>query len=105
MDAFEWDNRFVTGLATVDLQHRHLVDLVNKVGDFLLENSGDEAALQVAREDAVDDHVADVEQAGAVGDGQGHGLGGAFQLAGLPEEFNAGFDCRPIHCPVPANLA
>lgn len=46
MEAFEWDNRFVTGLETVDFQHRHLVDLVNKVGDFLLENSGDEAALQ-----------------------------------------------------------
>lgn len=46
MDAFVWDQRFVTGLATVDLQHRHLVDLVNQVGDFLLENSGDEAALE-----------------------------------------------------------
>jgi hemerythrin-like metal-binding protein len=46
MDAFVWDERFVTGLKTVDGQHRHLVDLVNKVGDFLLESRGDEAALQ-----------------------------------------------------------
>ena len=46
MDAFVWDQRFVTGLATVDRQHRHLVDLVNKVGNFLLESSGDEAALE-----------------------------------------------------------
>ena len=46
MDVFVWDQRFVTGLDTVDSQHRHLVDLVNQVGDFLLENSGDEAALQ-----------------------------------------------------------
>ena len=45
MEAFVWDQRFVTGLQTVDLQHRHLVDLVNKVGDFLLESSGDEVAL------------------------------------------------------------
>lgn len=46
MDAFVWDDRFVTGLETVDAQHRHLVDLVNKVGNFLLESSADEAALQ-----------------------------------------------------------
>ena len=46
MDAFVWDDRFVTGLKTVDGQHMHLVELVNKVGDFLLENRGDEAALQ-----------------------------------------------------------
>ena len=46
MEAFVWNQRFVTGLATVDLQHRHLVDLVNQVGDFLLESSGDEAALE-----------------------------------------------------------
>ena len=46
MDAFVWDDRFVTGLKTVDGQHMHLVELVNKVGDFLLESRGDEAALQ-----------------------------------------------------------
>ena len=46
MDAFVWDERFVTGLKTVDAQHMHLVGLVNKVGDFLLENRGDETALQ-----------------------------------------------------------
>ena len=46
MDAFVWDTRFETGLATVDRQHHHLVELVNKVGDYLLASSGDEAALE-----------------------------------------------------------
>ncbi|MBI5898869.1 MAG: hemerythrin domain-containing protein [Rhodocyclales bacterium] len=36
MDAFVWDDRFVTGIAVVDQQHRHLVDVVNQVGDMLL---------------------------------------------------------------------
>ena len=35
MDAFVWDRRFATGLETVDSQHRHLVDIVNLVGDML----------------------------------------------------------------------
>lgn len=46
MQAFVWDERFVTGLKRVDEQHMHLVDLVNKVGDFLLESRGDEAELE-----------------------------------------------------------
>jgi len=46
MEAFVWDKRFETGLATVDRQHHHLVDLVNKVGDYLLFNAGDEAAVE-----------------------------------------------------------
>lgn len=46
MDAFVWDTRFETGLTTVDRQHHHLVELVNKVGDYLLASSGDEAALE-----------------------------------------------------------
>ncbi len=45
MDAFVWDKRFVTGLEAVDEQHHRLVDLVNQVGDFMLENRGDEAAV------------------------------------------------------------
>lgn len=36
MEAFVWNDRFATGLAPVDGQHRHLVDLVNYVGDQLL---------------------------------------------------------------------
>jgi two-component system, NtrC family, sensor kinase len=46
MDAFVWDARFATGIASVDEQHHHLLDLVNQVGDMLLENRSDEAALQ-----------------------------------------------------------
>ena len=36
MEAFVWDDRFVTGIEIVDQQHRHLVDVVNQVGDMLL---------------------------------------------------------------------
>jgi hemerythrin-like metal-binding protein len=39
MEAFVWNDRFETGFATVDAQHRHLVDIVNRVGDLLL-NTG-----------------------------------------------------------------
>lgn len=46
MDAFVWDKRFVTGLEAVDTQHHHLVELVNQVGNFLLKNSADDAALE-----------------------------------------------------------
>lgn len=35
MQAFIWDKRFETGLATVDQQHRHLVDVVNQLGNLL----------------------------------------------------------------------
>jgi two-component system, NtrC family, sensor kinase len=47
MDAFVWDDRFVTGIDIVDQQHHHLVDVVNQVGDMLLGSSEvSEAALQ-----------------------------------------------------------
>jgi hemerythrin-like metal-binding protein len=36
MDAFVWDERFVTGIDIVDRQHHHLVDMVNLVGNMLL---------------------------------------------------------------------
>jgi hemerythrin-like metal-binding protein len=36
MQAFVWDDRFVTGLDFVDEQHHHLVDVINRVGDILL---------------------------------------------------------------------
>ena len=38
MEAFVWDQRFVTGLASVDEQHHHLVEVVNQVGDMLLDS-------------------------------------------------------------------
>lgn len=46
MQAFIWTPQFVTGLSGVDAQHQHLVDLVNQVGDLLLNNDSDEASLQ-----------------------------------------------------------
>ncbi|MCX8017848.1 MAG: hemerythrin domain-containing protein, partial [Rhodocyclaceae bacterium] len=36
MQAFVWDRHFVTGLETVDAQHHHLVDIVNRVGQMLV---------------------------------------------------------------------
>ena len=38
MESFRWDAYFVTGLAEVDQQHFHLVELINKFGDSLLNN-------------------------------------------------------------------
>lgn len=38
MDSFRWDKHFVTGLADVDQQHQHLVNIINKFGDLLTEN-------------------------------------------------------------------
>lgn len=43
MQAFVWDDRFVTGLELVDEQHRHLVDLVNETGDMLLQGDASKA--------------------------------------------------------------
>lgn len=46
MQVFAWNERFETGFATVDAQHRHLVGLVNRVGDLLLDSPpGGSAAL------------------------------------------------------------
>jgi hemerythrin-like metal-binding protein len=66
MDAFAWDERFVTGIEIVDRQHRHLVDIVNQVGDMLL--GGDqvtEMTLQGLFKQLADyavQHFADEEQ-------------------------------------------
>lgn len=38
MEAFHWDNNFVTKLPTVDDQHHHLIDLINEFGGLLTEN-------------------------------------------------------------------
>jgi diguanylate cyclase (GGDEF)-like protein/hemerythrin-like metal-binding protein len=37
MKAFIWDRHFTTGLETVDQQHRSLVDLVNRLGESLID--------------------------------------------------------------------
>jgi len=46
MDAFVWNQRFVTGLDKVDEQHHHLVDVVNLVGDMLVAEHSSEDDLQ-----------------------------------------------------------
>jgi hemerythrin-like metal-binding protein len=46
MEAFVWDQRFVTGLEKVDEQHHHLVDVVNLVGDMLTSQHTPEEDLQ-----------------------------------------------------------
>src|SRR6056297_1042924 len=35
---FQWTEHFATGLAEVDLQHRHLVDIINAIGDGIRGN-------------------------------------------------------------------
>ncbi len=37
-DSFQWGKSFITGLKTIDDQHHHLVDLINKFGSTLTEN-------------------------------------------------------------------
>jgi hemerythrin len=40
MQSFIWDNHFVTGLRDVDLQHHHLVDVINQFGELLTQPQG-----------------------------------------------------------------
>ena len=35
MESFQWNEGFLTGIADVDDQHRHLVDVINKFGDLI----------------------------------------------------------------------
>lgn len=37
MEAFSWNQCYVTGLTTVDKQHRHLVNLLNGLGELLMQ--------------------------------------------------------------------
>ncbi len=39
MESFNWDSNFLTGLESVDNQHRRLVDLINQFSDLLSKNS------------------------------------------------------------------
>jgi two-component system NtrC family sensor kinase len=54
METFVWDQRFVTGLPTVDEQHRHLVEIINRVGDMLLATQVSEAELQAVFKELAD---------------------------------------------------
>ena len=66
MEAFVWDQRFVTGIDSVDQQHRHLFDIVNRVGDMLLNTAEtDEAGIQAVFKELADYaryHFADEEK-------------------------------------------
>jgi two-component system NtrC family sensor kinase len=45
MKAFTWSPRFETGIASVDAQHRGLVDIVNRMGNCLIDDSATERSL------------------------------------------------------------
>jgi hemerythrin len=44
MEAFSWNNCFVTGLPEVDDQHHRLVDLINRFGDIVMRPEGASSA-------------------------------------------------------------
>ncbi|HEX5634128.1 MAG TPA: GGDEF domain-containing protein, partial [Gemmatimonadales bacterium] len=44
MDSFRWDASFLTGLDTVDEQHHHLVDVLNRFGEMVVRPTGVSAA-------------------------------------------------------------
>jgi len=47
MEAFVWNDRFLTGIESVDTQHRHLFDVANQVGEMLIEaRPADPAAIE-----------------------------------------------------------
>lgn len=46
MDAFVWDDNFTTGLQRVDDQHHRLVDLVNQLGESLIDRQLSAHALE-----------------------------------------------------------
>ncbi|SFM42145.1 hemerythrin [Ectothiorhodospira mobilis] len=64
MRAFQWNERFVTGLAAVDQQHHHLVELINQLGGLMGSNRihrGDLEALYRQLADYADYHFREEE--------------------------------------------
>ena len=45
MQAFIWNSRFETGIASVDEQHRRLVEIVNQMGSILIDGSATESSI------------------------------------------------------------
>lgn len=39
MDAVVWSSRFETGIASVDDQHRQLVEIINRAGQMLVDTA------------------------------------------------------------------
>lgn len=54
MNAFQWNESFVTGLGAVDAQHHHLVDLINRLGEQLADNLFSEDDLEDLLKELVD---------------------------------------------------
>ncbi len=38
MESFQWNQNFETGIPQIDKQHRHLVDIINKLGNMILKS-------------------------------------------------------------------
>lgn len=49
-EAFTWDNKFNTGVAVVDEQHHHLVDLINRLGAISARQAGLEELGEILTE-------------------------------------------------------
>ncbi|HZW25468.1 MAG TPA: bacteriohemerythrin [Gallionella sp.] len=45
MEAFVWNSRFETGIASVDEQHRRLVDIINRIGEVLIDGNATEVSI------------------------------------------------------------
>lgn len=45
MEAFVWNSRFETGIASVDEQHRRLVDIVNRIGEALIDGNATDDSI------------------------------------------------------------
>lgn len=66
MEAFVWNQRFVTGIEVVDEQHHRLVDIINRLGDAMLDGQAmSEGSLQILFKDLSDyarEHFRDEEE-------------------------------------------
>ncbi|MBI1907583.1 MAG: hemerythrin domain-containing protein [Rhodocyclales bacterium] len=63
IEAFVWQASFETGIASIDQQHRHLVGLINELGDVLVAGSTEKLdGLVRALQDYVLFHFADEER-------------------------------------------
>lgn len=53
MIAYSWNDKYLTGHAEIDAQHRHLFDVLNRLYTALKEQRGD-AGIQVALDELAD---------------------------------------------------
>lgn len=45
MHTFIWNKQFETGIESVDQQHLHLVELINRIADLVINGKDDDAAV------------------------------------------------------------